>query len=240
MNEHLRLSTNNDAWIKAQHYEAECQTMNMAHGDDYNYWWYKQFDSYRPLWGMRFDRALEVGCGPHTNIRYIMHNSSVKSLCLEDPLLQKYLSYNFGGSMFRKQRNQLYKLLTRDGLNVDFTSSVLEELPYRDGSFNLVVCINVLDHVQDYNKCMGEMRRVLAPGGLLVIGQDLSDAGDMERCPESYTDIGHPIKLDHETINQSLEGYAQVYYKLLSRGEGRNPRAHYGTLLGIYQKADQL
>ncbi len=38
-------------------------------------------------------------------------------------------------------------------------------LPFADGTFEVVVCINVLEHVADTQRLMSEARRVLAPGG---------------------------------------------------------------------------
>lgn len=54
----------------------------------------------------------------------------------------------------------------------------LEKLPYSDGSFDLVVTTDVLEHVQDLNAVLSEMLRVLKQAGVLVIrspdSEDLS------------------------------------------------------------------
>jgi ubiquinone/menaquinone biosynthesis C-methylase UbiE len=42
-------------------------------------------------------------------------------------------------------------------------------LPFPDGSFDVVVCINVLQHVADTQRFMSEARRVLVPSGLIAI-----------------------------------------------------------------------
>jgi SAM-dependent methyltransferase len=41
------------------------------------------------------------------------------------------------------------------------------DLPFADGSFDAVVCQAVLEHVMDPPRVVAEMRRVLAPGGLV-------------------------------------------------------------------------
>lgn len=42
-------------------------------------------------------------------------------------------------------------------------------LPYADGSFDLVTCSEVLEHVENFRAVLREIHRVLKPGGLMVI-----------------------------------------------------------------------
>ena len=42
-------------------------------------------------------------------------------------------------------------------------------LPLADSAFDLVVCVNALDHVRDVQLFLSEARRVLRPGGRLAI-----------------------------------------------------------------------
>lgn len=42
-------------------------------------------------------------------------------------------------------------------------------LPYPDASFDLVTCSEVLEHVENYRAVLREIRRVLKPGGLMVV-----------------------------------------------------------------------
>lgn len=41
-------------------------------------------------------------------------------------------------------------------------------LPFRDGTFDAAVAVNVLQHIGDPGRALREARRVLAPGGLLL------------------------------------------------------------------------
>ena len=43
-----------------------------------------------------------------------------------------------------------------------------EDLPYEDARFDAVVCVDVLEHVDDLDQVIGEVARVLRPGGLFL------------------------------------------------------------------------
>jgi len=43
------------------------------------------------------------------------------------------------------------------------------QLPFADASFDVVTCVNVLQHVADTQSLLSEARRVLAPGALLAV-----------------------------------------------------------------------
>lgn len=47
--------------------------------------------------------------------------------------------------------------------------SDMHNLPFRDNSFSGAFCLHVLEHVRDDVKCLGELLRVLGPGGQAVI-----------------------------------------------------------------------
>jgi ubiquinone/menaquinone biosynthesis C-methylase UbiE len=72
-----------------------------------------------------------------------------------------------------------------DALGVDFSPEAIdfgtkkgiaglsvvsdENLPFNDASFDAVLCMDVLEHIADEQRALAEMRRVLKPGGALVI-----------------------------------------------------------------------
>ena len=54
------------------------------------------------------------------------------------------------------------------GTFATFEQGYAEALPFANGSFSVIVCLDVLEHVKDLRKTLSEMERVLAPGGVLV------------------------------------------------------------------------
>lgn len=44
-----------------------------------------------------------------------------------------------------------------------------EALPFPDGAFDLVLCVETLEHVKDVQRLLSEVRRVLVPGGRLAV-----------------------------------------------------------------------
>ncbi|MEW6157508.1 MAG: class I SAM-dependent methyltransferase, partial [Verrucomicrobiota bacterium] len=189
-------------------------------GDDWNYWWKTQFDHYRFL-PRSVPNALEVGCGPYTNLRLIRETCQPDHIVLSDPLIRTYVKFKL----------TFVAELYRDALCI-LDDHPLEELPFADNYFDLTVMINVLDHVRDAALCMKNLIRVTKPGGYVIIGQDLSNDDDMKALKEDGGAVGHPIKLDHHWFAPYLDhGFNPIIRKVLSREEGRAPEAHYGNLI---------
>jgi 2-polyprenyl-6-hydroxyphenyl methylase/3-demethylubiquinone-9 3-methyltransferase len=52
------------------------------------------------------------------------------------------------------------------GLKIDYRLGSGERLPFGDASFDLVCCCDVLEHIRDWDAVIGEITRVLKPGGV--------------------------------------------------------------------------
>lgn len=242
----MQKSVSLSRWKQAQESERKFATTNILEGDDWNLWWREKFDNYNCLKNRVFKNALEVGCGSHTNLWQIMQTAKIQNVHLEDPLIFYYL---LGGSC-PSDPIQAIKWLTAgrthiadivdSGICSDTSSLPIEQMQYPEKSMDLVVCINVLDHVYDFDLCMLAMNRVLTAGGVFIIGQDLTNDQDAIQCPETVTDIGHPIKVSLDMLEWYLsesKGYTGIFKGLLARDSGRNPKCHHATYLGIFEKA---
>ena len=61
---------------------------------------------------------------------------------------------------------------SRSGLEVEFVRANLEAMPFADGEFDLVVCLQAIEHLVDPGRGLQELARVLAPGGCLLLTTD--------------------------------------------------------------------
>ncbi|NBB97781.1 MAG: 3-demethylubiquinone-9 3-O-methyltransferase [Alphaproteobacteria bacterium] len=54
------------------------------------------------------------------------------------------------------------------GRRICYDTGVGEDLPYPDARFDAVVCVDVLEHVQDLSRVLAEVARCLRPGGVFL------------------------------------------------------------------------
>ena len=93
----------------------------------------------------------------------------------------------------------------REGINVCY--ALVEDMPYSESSFDIVVCTDVLEHVLDLNLCCSKILQVLKPGGTLIVRvpdrEDLAGYLDPS-CPYKYVHLrnfdGNSLRLLFEKI----------------------------------------
>ncbi len=54
------------------------------------------------------------------------------------------------------------------GQNVYYLQGKAEALPFANGAFSAVICLDTLEHVADLRAAIAEVARVLAPGGIFI------------------------------------------------------------------------
>jgi 2-polyprenyl-3-methyl-5-hydroxy-6-metoxy-1,4-benzoquinol methylase len=54
-------------------------------------------------------------------------------------------------------------------VTLDIVDLDREPLPYHDAEFDLVTCVETIEHVENFRGVMREIYRVLKPGGFLII-----------------------------------------------------------------------
>ncbi|MFP4381205.1 MAG: class I SAM-dependent methyltransferase [Candidatus Sumerlaeia bacterium] len=187
-----------------------------------NYWWEEQFENYSFL-PDHLEEVIEYGCGPFTNLRLIMNGRKGDHIVASDPLARHYVSYK---GHFLAERWKRREYLIDD--------HPMEQPYFADNVFDLAVCINVLDHVQNWEKCMENFVRTIRPGGYAVFGQELTNEEDLQAIEEirkmAQSDVGHPHKFPDESIFRPyFQDFEAIIDKPLSREQVRLPDWHFGT-----------
>jgi 2-polyprenyl-3-methyl-5-hydroxy-6-metoxy-1,4-benzoquinol methylase len=75
--------------------------------------------------------------------------------------------------------------------STEFRQADLHQLPFEDGSFDLVVCFEVIEHVDEQQQAISELRRVLRSEGFLAISspnRDVYPAGNPHHTHEFVPD----------------------------------------------------
>lgn len=192
------------------------------HGDDWNHWWAEKFDNYIQI-PKEMDHAIEIGCGPYTNMRIISNGRKILYKYCSDPLAYEYIKLlGWLSDAYRK------------GL-IALDAHPAEDCPFKSNLFDLVVMINVLDHVRNAEDCVEQAIRITKPGGFFVLGQDLTEA---EEAPNNFVaEIGHPIKLTHDLLSSLvIDRFDAILEKILPKEQARNPIVQSGTYCYIGMK----
>jgi ubiquinone/menaquinone biosynthesis C-methylase UbiE len=94
-------------------------------------------------------RVLEIGYGPG-HLQLAMHAAGLRPIGLDES---------------RQMARQARRRLLRSGLRPDLTRGLAQALPFREAAFDSVVAT----FPAEYPAALGEIARVLAPGGEMVV-----------------------------------------------------------------------
>ncbi len=121
-------------------------------------------------------RVLDVGAGAgHTAFAFAPH---VAHVIATDPT--------------RAMLEEALRIRGARGIpNVDVVLADAQDLPFRDGGFDLVTCRRAAHHVPDLARGLREMRRVLRPGGRLLIDDRSVPEDDLADALQNALDVLH-------------------------------------------------
>lgn len=157
------------------------------------------------------DRSVvEIGAGPYPLVAAA--ERGWKRCVAVDPIARGYVEED---------------LVPAAAQHVVYVAARGESIPLPSASADLVVIENCLDHVRDPAQVVREIRRLLAPDGLLWLFVDLSN----------HIDHMHPHAMNEEKVRRLLRegGFAVV------RDEVTSHKAHpeaYGSYCGLLRRTN--
>ncbi|MEM1172837.1 MAG: bifunctional 2-polyprenyl-6-hydroxyphenol methylase/3-demethylubiquinol 3-O-methyltransferase UbiG [Cyanobacteria bacterium P01_H01_bin.35] len=106
------------------------------------------FDRYIPQWqGLK---VLDVGCGGGFSCEFMAKKGTI--------------TYGIDSSATCIEAAQRHSC--ENSLDINYKVGVAESLPYQENTFDVVICVDVLEHVSNYRQVVSEIYRVLKPGGI--------------------------------------------------------------------------
>lgn len=114
---------------------------------------------------------------------------------------------------FKKQKNLTYTTTDLNSPIADVKADICD-LPFKDNSFDFIICNHVLEHIPDDTKAMQELYRVLAPAGTAIVQVPYDAKREITFEDDTITDQSERTRIfgqyDH------LRVYGMDYFKKLS------------------------
>lgn len=237
------LNVTEKRWITAQTAERKhWMELGIHSDDDRNEEHSAGFDSYRALAGKTFKSAIELGCGPFTNVRLIANHCRIDACTLLDPLISDYLThpscaYTRSELFVDRYRSQLVPARLRTAIRRRLPSTLLrrirdnrdrwgigQRIPIKDliaapieqmstdRAHDLVVIINVLEHCYDVRRVFANILAVMPPGSVLVFHDKLYDHESVEQQIATSYDAAHPLRIDRQVVHSFLDSNFEPLY----------------------------
>ena len=131
--------------------------------------------------------------------------------------------------------------------NLRTTYAKAEALPFEDANFDLVTCRIAPHHFESIPAFLGEVHRVLKPGGLLALVDNVVPAGsvgDYINAFERFRDPSHLRAWTMEEWRDALKAHSQCHARRADRQDhgiqrlGRPPRRHHAGAAALDADAD--
>ena len=89
--------------------------------------------------------------------------------------------------------------------NMNFTLSNISRTPYKTEYFDIIYCISVLEHTENFENVIHEFYRILKPNGILIIIFDISLDGISEISIEKSKQLLETILNNFEPDEENFE-----------------------------------
>ena len=122
---------------------------------------------YMPVVGRFYRRRLELAAtlldGHGGRVLEVGYGSGV--------FLPQLAGYGAVVGVDRHRQGAAVRAMARcEGVEAALVRGEIRRLPFAEGSIDVLVCLSVLEHVAELHEAAAELRRVLRPGGVAVLG----------------------------------------------------------------------
>ncbi|MCX6596550.1 MAG: methyltransferase domain-containing protein [Acidobacteria bacterium] len=132
----------------------------------------------------RGKRVIDLGCGSGYGSDELAHTATSVTALDIDPEAIAYAQHHF-------QRD-----------NLSYLSASCEDVPLADGSADLVIAFELIEHLQQPDRLLAEAKRLLAPGGQFIVSTPNRTYYATSRTePNPY----HLNEMDQAGFQQALE-----------------------------------
>lgn len=110
------------------------------------------------------------------------------------------------------------RLAKREKTSLDFIVADAEELPFKDESFDKIVCSSSLEHFNMDLKALKEMNRVLKPNGTIILTTDSFTYPISKELKEEHRKKAHVVNYyTRESLEEKFEisGFKMIQSKYL-------------------------
>lgn len=136
-------------------------------------------------------RVLDVGCGTGDNLRYILRKDAA-----------------FHGLEYSAPTAGIARAILKDAADIRVGSATA--IPFEDAEFDLILCIEVLEHIEQDHESCAEIARVLKPEGALILSLPYR-----HWFPSYFSTMGHLRHYTRTDVEQLLSGAGMVITQYL-------------------------
>lgn len=199
--------------VKADHYDSFAESYTAENESSLLNAYYERPAMIRLAGGVAGRRVLDAGCGSGPLSAALRARGAIVTGVDASPAMLELARERLGGSA------DLY------------VADLSKPLPFADGSFDDVVSSLVLHYLEDWSAPLAELRRVLKPGGRLilsvnhptvsVVNHPTEDYFAVRQYSEDYEFAGEPAVLTfwHRPLHAMTSAFTSAGYRILAVAE---------------------
>lgn len=180
-------------------WESRVQQQGVLSNDHFEYFYTAHFGLDRAFY--RDKRILDIGCGPRGSLEWVTEARTCVGL---DPLAESY------------------RRLGTDRHAMQYVACGAEQIPFPDSSFDIVCSLNSLDHVDDLDRVIAEIVRMVDFGGIFLLLTDVHRHPTVLEPASFFWDIVEKFQPALELVEQyhfeysawSEEEFGDIYRSL--------------------------